>query len=345
MPDRQAHEQLAAGKQRRRPSIARSQGPVNRAWCEASLRDPRHLFARMWGKSAWVRYDPDSTPACWESDEVCGTGEADDVCVSTSGSRCAGRALLTGKRFCFQLSAYECSKYALRAGSKLHACQFDHAAPAPPSSSPNAVPGHNKPDSRETSTTAVRTVSSVGRVGTQGRCKRGPPCSAGKPGKPTFWETLQNDKPRRQLCRTNWYAGAEYLFGGSAPTFSGVAPPLFGFDNEMDQFCQSRGGSSGGTHYVQRCVAAGYNQLSLLRAREPYNLCRNVEYQVCAARGLVQSTDGSLVFASRPALLNPQPDGTRGLGWCGGPMPAQYRNESCARHWGNDDIFFAHAAC
>ena len=165
-----------------------------------------------------------------------------------------------------------------------------------------------------------------------------------------FWEALQNDKARRRLCRTNWYAGTEHLFGGGPPGFSGaaatsgIAPPLFGFDNEMDQFCQNQGGKSDSDNYIQRCVSAGYNQLSLLRTLEPYNLCRNVEYQVCAARGLIQSTDGTLVFASRPGLLDPRPFSLRGLGWCGGPMPESYRNESCAKqHWGNDDIFFLEA--
>ena len=36
------------------------------------------------------------------------------------------------------------------------------------------------------------------------------------------------------------------MFGGRPPRFPAAAPPLFGFDNEMDRFCVNNGGHAGG---------------------------------------------------------------------------------------------------
>lgn len=360
MPRRVPHERSAATNRTRRGStrLPPSGAPrfysgavVNKRWCEASLRDPNHLFARMWGKSAWVRFDPIHKPACWEPDGSCGTGGADDVCAKSNGGACAARSILPDGRYCYQLSAAECSQYVVRVDSRLHACQTAaastdtglHACKSAAASTPSWFRSSTLLSSWETLAAVIQGDSPPKpEKCAPKKCMRGPACS-GPTGAVDFWEAMQTDRGRRRLCRANWYEGAEYLFGGRPPRFPAAAPPLFGFDNEMDRFCVNNGGHAGGEHYVQHCVAAGFNQLSLLSGgREPYNICRNIEYQVCAANGLIkdQPADGSMVFASRPGSLDPGPDSMRNLGWCGGPMPPQYRSEHCSQHWGNDDIFF-----
>ena len=38
-------------------------GPLNRATCAAMLRDPKHVFRRMWTAQGWARMD--ASPPCW----------------------------------------------------------------------------------------------------------------------------------------------------------------------------------------------------------------------------------------------------------------------------------------
>ena len=41
------------------------------------------------------------------------------------------------------------------------------------------------------------------------------------------------------------------------------------------------------------CVAASHNILNMVGSRVPYNLCRNLERQVCAAKGLLPGQDAT----------------------------------------------------
>jgi len=66
-----------------------------------------------------------------------------------------------------------------------------------------------------------------------------------------------------------------------------------------------------------------------------YNSCRNVEWQTCAALGLLPGQgDNTIVFARAPNTLFT--DGDRRLGACGGYSPRGCGWES----YSNDDIYF-----
>ena len=100
------------------------------------------------------------------------------------------------------------------------------------------------------------------------------------------------------MCQTrNWYTGNQgdlgnhKTLGPADPStrehFTEDAPALLGFDESIDDHCVSHGGSNPGgpSGHAISCVRANVNILSLYGERIPYNTCRNVEWQICAARG------------------------------------------------------------
>jgi len=148
-------------------------------------------------------------------------------------------------------------------------------------------------------------------------------------------------------CNTNWYEGNagghdENILGAQnfLPTgwFPHDAPALLGFDESIDEHCWAHGGF--GSH-AMACIHAGFNILSLYGNRVPYNICRNLEWQVCAVKGLIPGQGGKkIVFGKRPGDLNPSPDGGKPLGTCGGWVPNYLQNKHCNGNYATDDIFF-----
>ena len=72
---------------------------------------------------------------------------------------------------------------------------------------------------------------------------------------------------------------------------SAPAPALLGFDESIDDYCRSalrrmhRQPSFDNTKHAENCVRANLNILALYGDRVPYNICRNLEWMVCAAKG------------------------------------------------------------
>jgi len=142
-------------------------------------------------------------------------------------------------------------------------------------------------------------------------------------------------------CDSNWYEGSGYgpwdLPDGGSSESSSNAPALLGFDEDIDAFCWQ---VDCGDH-AACCLKRGVNILALFGDEIPYNLCRNLEWQVCAARGLLPGQQSStLVFAHEPRALFP--DGTvndKPLGQCQGyaPYPPPTGGVYGYR---TDDIFF-----
>lgn len=96
-------------------------------------------------------------------------------------------------------------------------------------------------------------------------------------------------------CATNWYEGDE----GTHGNFWGIedAPALLGLDDDIDWFCQ------GGRPWPD-CDDAGVNILRLLGG-VPYNTCRNFEWQLCAAKGLLnKQSSGTIRFATAPKAMD-----------------------------------------
>jgi len=108
------------------------------------------------------------------------------------------------------------------------------------------------------------------------------------------------------------------------------APALLGFDESIEFFCQQHGGF--GAH-AETCVKANHNILSLHDGS--YNTCRNLEWQVCAARGLLPGQfSRDIRFAFRPAELRPEY-----IGACTGYHPEGCFDDGYASY----DIFFLEA--
>lgn len=88
-------------------------------------------------------------------------------------------------------------------------------------------------------------------------------------------------------CATNWYEGTGGDIGEAGvltPFPLSDAPALLGFDDDIGKYCESHQ-----PFQVRRrdrdCRHAAINILQLGGSRVPYNLCRNLEWQTCAARG------------------------------------------------------------
>ena len=130
-------------------------------------------------------------------------------------------------------------------------------------------------------------------------------------------------------CNSNWYEGngggydenilgrADFNLGSKVGQwFPGAAPALLGFDESIESYCWDHGGR--GSH-AMACIRAGFNILSLYGERVPYNICRNLEWQVCAAKGLLPGQGGrTIIFGKRPGDLDPSRKGGKPLGTCGG---------------------------
>jgi len=158
-----------------------------------------------------------------------------------------------------------------------------------------------------------------------------------------------NDTKFGVHCKTNWYEGTVGLLGqrGSLPYFSNaVAPAVLGFDEDIDGFCgwereHFQNSMSYFDTHAGGCVNANHNILSLYGDRVPYNLCRNLEWQVCASRGLLPGQGGRVVrFARQPSDLSVHGEGGyKALGRCGGWRPPDVDGD-CSEGFATDDIFF-----
>lgn len=160
-------------------------------------------------------------------------------------------------------------------------------------------------------------------------------------------------------CDQNWYTGTPMQFGDWQkrgpvdqsvwPHFTKLAPALLGFDESIDEYCGKRGT---GRQHSEICVNANVNILSLYGDRIPYNTCRNIEWQICAAKGTLPGQGGAwkkgfenriregsfIRFAYAPKRLTPL-SGDRPLGNCAGYAPA-----GCGKQgYASSDIFYMEA--
>ena len=146
-------------------------------------------------------------------------------------------------------------------------------------------------------------------------------------------------------CKRNWYTGngggLGEVDGGPSknwvhPHFTKAAPALLGFDESIDWYCGSRNGKG---NHAEACVEANVNILSLYGDRIPYNICRNVEWQLCAARGDLPGQGGKVMrFGFAPKFLEPD-GGIHPIGQCEGYHPAGCGNIGYA----SSDIFYMEA--
>lgn len=144
-----------------------------------------------------------------------------------------------------------------------------------------------------------------------------------------------------QTCGRNWFEGNQGPLGWADrnptmldrwPHYTAPAPALLGFDESIDAVCASR---NGGFDHGAACVRANYNILSLYWPAQ-YNVCRNLEWMLCAAMGRLHGQQGNTIrFAYAPGKLETK-GGPHPLGSCTG-----YHPEGCwDRGYASSDIFY-----
>ncbi|KAL1503249.1 hypothetical protein AB1Y20_011305 [Prymnesium parvum] len=148
------------------------------------------------------------------------------------------------------------------------------------------------------------------------------PCAACHRGDAFFDETW-----RGVHCATDWYQGDDGTHGDFGAAVD--APALLGLDDDIEAYCQRK------EFAWPDCDATGVNIFRLV-AGLPYNTCRNFEWQICAAKGMLgRQKSRKIRFATAPKAM--RLDGTPPLWQCSG-----FTNNFCSHDDGfaNDDIFF-----
>ena len=177
-----------------------------------------------------------------------------------------------------------------------------------------------------------------------------------RPGHPACWEAVRDQPKVSQMsgtffdetldgrhCDSNWFEGNGGALGTTgAEFFEARAPALLGFDESIDGYCahslRLRGVQSGRMGHATRCVSANLNILSLYGDRLPYNICRNLEWQTCAAQGKLPGQGGSTIkFAKAPQTLDMARN--QRLGMCSGWVPKEVPKGGIYGY-ATDDIFY-----
>lgn len=177
-----------------------------------------------------------------------------------------------------------------------------------------------------------------GDAGWESRLRGEPGCWGDDPS--SFFRNALNG----ESCERNWYEGNQgpLGFGNGGPSkdwvwphFTRAAPALFGFDENIDGWCNSRGGDD----HAPACVRKNLNILSLYWPAQ-YNVCRNYEWQLCAVQGLLPGQQGvnTIKFAFSPGALQPHGD-WNSLGSCSGWHPRGCGDDGYA----SSDIFYLEA--
>ena len=179
-----------------------------------------------------------------------------------------------------------------------------------------------------------------------------------RPGEAACWDMRRDDGGKQRqsagkyfddalngaACRSNWYEGNPGRLGDPAghARYAQPAPALLGFDESIDGYCAAQLGDFDGaaqTGHAMRCVHANLNILSLFGDRVPYNICRNLEWQTCAAKGLLPGQGNSGIrFAKAPKTLDPSGSTGKPLDECCGWVPNQVNGGVYG--YATDDIFY-----
>ena len=193
--------------------------------------------------------------------------------------------------------------------------------------------------------------------------QREQPHADGRPVRPSCWDVSRDQRGAHRSsaeayfqgvlqgssCGTNWYEGNPGELGQryKPPFFESNAPALLGFDESIDGYCAAQPTARSrryGSGHAANCVHANLNILSLYGQRVPYNLCRNLEWQVCAAKNLLPGQRGgeetSIVFSRAPSSLDVTAASSKPLGQCRGWRPMGTTWDCASTGYATDDIFF-----
>lgn len=140
------------------------------------------------------------------------------------------------------------------------------------------------------------------------------------PGDEACWSYDANffeNALKPEQCDVNWLEGA---FGGEwdRPPYTD-ADALLGFDGKIWDYCSEVagqgwwGGGDWNQELARRCVEANLNILRIMfscaeciGSRAGWNMCRNLQWVVCAVRGLLpgQGSGAGIRFAKPPKELD-----------------------------------------
>lgn len=158
-----------------------------------------------------------------------------------------------------------------------------------------------------------------------------------------FFENLR----RREQCDVNWMEGA---LGGQfdRPPFTAEAPAVLGFDGDIGNYCTEKcrwdpewPGGDWNQELAKRCVAGNQNILRIMfscakcvGSRQGWNMCRNLQWVYCAARGWLPGQGGAgIYFAKAPRDLD-----TRDL--ADPARTGSWWMEPHRTHYAVSDVFF-----
>jgi len=159
---------------------------------------------------------------------------------------------------------------------------------------------------------------------------------------PTCWEgdgwPLFDNAWWGRGCDRNWYSGTPGQLGQwnggpdkdwVTPHFTEPAPALLGWDRNINWHCHGTD-----ANHAEACVKSNVNILSLF-GQGAYSVCRNLEWQVCAAQGALPGQGGnSIVFSTAPKALT-QTGGDFPLAGCN-----SYAPRGCGDGYASGDIFY-----
>jgi len=156
------------------------------------------------------------------------------------------------------------------------------------------------------------------------------------------WTARQNPQVYFDDVETGVHCASTDWYAGSIPTdnhgnVQAEAAALLGFDGDIERYCWDVAG-----HVNAECDRANMHILQLMEGDIKWNICRNFEWQVCAAKGLLSSKQRArkIRFAFQPSDLWLSGHGeSLEFGVCGG-----VREDTCDSDetpgFGNDDVFF-----
>jgi len=155
-----------------------------------------------------------------------------------------------------------------------------------------------------------------------------------------FWEALVTGSQ----FDMNWQEGHGSWLGdiNSRANYDDDAPGLLGFDQNIDWYCEVHSNVGGDRAF--KCIDANVNILGLYGMRVPYNLCRNLEWQACAAQGKLPGQRTATVrFSLAPKLLDTEmgyPGAWHPLSRCSGFTTDGYPKCRAEGGAATDDIYY-----
>jgi hypothetical protein len=109
-------------------------------------------------------------------------------------------------------------------------------------------------------------------------------------------------------CARNWYQGNRGCADQRVvPAYSQTAPAMIGTHQSVSRRCSNRRGVPAMPPYPRhsgdskrQCIVNHINALALFGSKPRYDMCRNLEWIVCAAKGSLPGQEGSGILTDPP---------------------------------------------